>query len=126
MSGFARKMARQQLKAGKGLMNRTTREHEDVLQNIEAVLVASWRENSGVDDRSCHAAIESVLAGVPVKDSASFILEDALTNIRQVRADVPDSVWNDALRVVAQSIRRHSTRQPGETRYLSFVAPFVP
>lgn len=63
MSGYLRKMARKQMKANRGLMNRVVREHEDVLQNIEAILVTAYRQTEEVDDAICHQAIESHLTG---------------------------------------------------------------
>ena len=126
MSGFARKMARQQLKAGKGLMGRTAREHEDVLQNIEQMLVARFREDANVDDRSCHQAIEAVVVGQVPQNPVAAGLAAGLARVRQSRQDISDRIWLDALRVVAESIRRHSTRQPGEKDYLDFVGVFLP
>ncbi len=126
MSGWKRKMARKQMKSGQGLMKRMSREHQDVLQNIEFALVSTWRHRDDVDDRACHAAIESALMGGQPPDGAVSALSERLLAIRDARSDVAERLWQDGLRVVAGSIRTHSQCRPGELSYLSFVAHYIP
>ena len=54
---------------------------------------------------------------------ASLVM--ALRAMRQLREDLTDDVWREALRVVADSVKRHSDFRPGETSYLSFAGQFV-
>jgi len=121
-----RKMARNQMRANKGMRNHVVRDNQDVLQNIEFALVDAYRRSKGVDDRLCHDAIESALTGG--RDPSEMVAEltEQLAVIRRMRPDAPDKAWQDSLRVVADSIRLHSSRKPGETDYLDFVSPFLP
>ena len=126
MSGWKRKMARKQMKSGHGLMKRMSRDHHDILQNIELALVSTCRHRDDVDDRACHAAIESVLMRRQPADEAVSALSERLLAIRDARSDVAERLWLDGLRVVAGSIRTHSQCRPGEVAYLSFVGQYMP
>lgn len=42
-----------------------------------------------------------------------------------MRDDVAPEVWQDALRVVDQSVRDHSSLRRGDRSYLEFVQPYV-
>jgi len=119
-------MARNQMRANRGLTRRTARDHEDVLRDIETVLVRAARQFNDVDDAACHAAIESLLTDQPARDSLSAMLADGLRRVRRLHRDVTEEVWQDSLRVVARSIRNHSSREPGEVGYLAFVDLFIP
>ena len=125
MSGYLRKMARKQMRTNKGLMNRTVRHHEDVLKDIESTLVRAYRQIEDVDDAICHASIESALMGQAPKHPLAALLAGNMAAARKLRSEVPDNAWQDALRVVAGSIRNHSSRQPGEIGYLAFVNVFI-
>jgi len=46
--------------------------------------------------------------------------------MREMRSDITDRLWDNGLRVVAEPIRNHSERQPGEVDYLRFVGQFMP
>jgi hypothetical protein len=124
MSSFARKMARKQMRAGGGLMRRTSRDHLAVLQGIERVFVDAWRASRAIDDGACHDAIMALLMHRPAEHPIVAILGERLLDVRQTRWE-SDETWEDALRVVAKSIRNHSARQPGETGYLEFVGMFL-
>jgi hypothetical protein len=113
------------LSAGK-LLKRMSRDHEDVLQNIEFFLVQCYRQDPEIDDRAVDAALQAYLNNSEPEDEKVGILLDALDTVREFRSDVDDEVWRDAVRTVRDSVRRHSSRRPGETGYLDFVAPFVP
>ena len=125
MSGYLRKMARNQMRANRGMMNRTVRHYEDLLQNIEAILITAYRQFEQVDDQVCHAAIESALMGQAAQSPMAALVAGNLAAVRLLRSDAPDQAWQDALRVVARSIRNHSSRQPGEVGYLEFIGPFM-
>ena len=125
MSGWKRKMARSRTKSSHGLMKRMSRDHQDVLQNVEFALVSTWRHRDDVDDRACHAAIQSMLTRGKPPGEAPAALVAQLRKIRDMRSDVPERIWKDALRVVAGSIRNHSHRRPGEINYLVFADQFI-
>jgi len=110
----------------KARMKRLAREHEDVLQNIEFALVRCHRDDPRVDDRVADEALGAAIRGVEPDEPHAADVFAALASIRQMREDVEDGVWRDALQVVRDSVRRHSERRPGETSYLDFVAPYVP
>ena len=52
-------------------------------------------------------------------------LVGALEAIRQFREDISDDVWHDGLRVVRDSVHRHSRLRRGETGYLAFAGQYV-
>ncbi len=110
--------------AGK-LMKQMSREHLDVLQNIEFVFAIRFREKRDIDDRAVSAAIRAYPKRSVPDDPLVAELVNDLDGIRRTRTDISDDLWNDALRVVDDSVRRHSRLSPGETGYLSFIVQYV-
>ncbi len=112
----------------KARMRKMARDHQDVLQNIEFALVTGHRKDPEIDDSKAIAALTASLAGVDpetLDDHRVSDLVKALATIRQLRAELPEDVWREGLRVVKESIRRHSDLQPGETKYLDFVKEYI-
>lgn len=107
------------------LMKRVSSRHEDLLKDIESVLVACHRRDSGMDDRAASEAIRAKLNGEKSSDPRVADLVTDLARVRDSRRDVSDDDWRDALRVVDDSVRRHSSLRAGEKSYLEFVAPYV-
>ncbi len=108
------------------LMKRMSRDHLDVLQNIEFALITCYRDDHSIDDRFVADALLSAMNDTAVpEDPRAKALSDAIENIRLLRSDVPDDIWRDGLRTVLQSVHRHSDRRPGATDYLDFVSAFV-
>ncbi len=107
------------------LMKRMAGEHQDVLQNIEFALVSRHRKNPRIDDRAVDEALRRCLNGMEPTDAQTSELVKALSEIRQFRAELPDDIWRDALRVVRDSVHNHSQLRRGETGYLSFAGQFV-
>jgi hypothetical protein len=111
------------------LLRRMPEEHRDVLENIEFWLVQAWRDDPQVDDAAADAALRRALAGESVDSTKNAQVRRiliALEVMHDLRGDITDDVWRDALLTVKQSVRRHSDCRPGERRYLHFVSPFVP
>ena len=108
-------------------MKQITRDHQDVLQNIEFALVKCRKEDRRVDDRAVDEALGAAIgqAEAPGHAIAADVF-GGLAAIRKLREDVDDDLWRNALRVVRDSVHAHSKLRPGETSYLDFVAPFVP
>jgi hypothetical protein len=112
----------------KASMKHLTRDHVDVLQNIEAFLIAYAREEPSVDDRTIDEALgvlrrdkENIAdAALHVKGICLY-----LDQVRASRADVSDAIWLGALRTVQDSVRRHSRLTPGEKGYIEFVSNYV-
>jgi hypothetical protein len=105
-----------------------SRDHLDVLQNIESSLVKSAREDDRIDDRTVDEALGLALRGKEPGEDADPLavsVSDLLESMRADREDVPDNVWQAGLKTVRDSVRRHSTLAPGEKRYLRFVEPYV-
>src|SRR5690348_15998648 len=73
-----------------GRMKRVSREHEDVLQNIEFVLVTGWRDDPRVDDAGALAALQGALTGQEPDDPRAAVLAGNLAEVRRLREDVPD------------------------------------
>ena len=107
------------------LLKRMTRDHVDVLQNIESVLILAYDKDGSLEDRIIaevlHAAIRDE---IPDGARAQSLHED-LIEMRHLRADVSDDIWRDGLRTVLQSVQRHSNLWPGERNYLDFVSDFI-
>ena len=126
MGGFRRKFRRQATRAGGGLRRRMVDDHIDVLQNIEFTMANCAREDQRIDDAAVKDALESALLARPSANPLAQDLMDALRAIRETWEDIPDDVWADGLRVVLESVRLHSSLEPGARGYLDFVSPYVP
>ena len=108
------------------LLRRMSRDHVDVLQNIEFSLLSGHREDPAIDDRLVAGVLRAAIHGDMPEDVRAQSLSEGLEEIRQVRPDVPDDVWRDGLRVVLQSVHTHSSLRPGSRAYLDFVSSFMP
>jgi len=112
----------------RGRLKHMTRDHIDVLQNIEVALVSEARGDPNIDDRMIDQALRSCIKRADPPDDAGFRvvrLCGVLETMRSVREDVPDDIWIAGLRTVDESVRRHSNLSPGETSYLDFVRDYV-
>lgn len=107
------------------LLKRMTRDHQDILQNIEFILVTGYRDDGSIDDRIVAAALRAAIHGDVAEDARAQSLNEGLEEMREFRADVTDDVWRDGLRTVLQSVHRHSDLRPGERNYLDFVSDFI-
>jgi hypothetical protein len=107
------------------LLKRMTRDHQDVLQNIEFVLVSAYRDDHSIDDRIVAAALRAAIHGDVPEDARAQSLNEGLEEIRELRSDTSDEIWRDGLRTVLQSVHRHSDLRLGEREYLDFVCDFV-
>ncbi|UCC96725.1 MAG: hypothetical protein JSW66_12875 [Phycisphaerales bacterium] len=107
------------------LLKRMTRDHQDLLQNIEFVLISGYRDNGTIDDRIVADALSAAIGGNVSQDRRAQSLTEALEGIREFRSDVSDEIWRDGLRTVLQSVRRHSSLRPGSRGYLDFVSDFI-
>ena len=124
--GQIRLKQRMEWQPGDGkLMDRMHRDHLDVLQNIEFVLVTGYREDRAVDDRIVAEALKAAIHGEIPAEGPGQSLCEGLNAMRDFRADVSDATWRDALRTILQSVSRHSNARAGETGYLDFVKDFV-
>src|SRR5262249_35059950 len=83
------------LSAGK-LLKKMSRDHEDVLQNIEFTLVQCYRQDPEIDDRAVDAALQAYLNNSEPEDELVVALLDALDAVRECRSDVDDRIWRDA------------------------------
>lgn len=100
--------------------------HTDLLQNIETMLFEQSLDDESIDDRSIYTAIRCyLLHSDPPNESTARVLF-ALNQLRELRQDASDDVWNDGLRVLLGSLHTHSSLRPGEMGYLDFVGEFMP
>ncbi len=106
-------------------MKQMSRDHLDVLQNIEFALVRSYRDDQRVDDQMVDAALRACLSGEEPDDPQVIAIVASLAEVREMREDISDDIWRDALRVIEESVRRHSERHPRETSYLDFAAKYI-
>ena len=108
------------------VFKRMTRDHLDVLQNIEFSIISTCRNHDDIDDRIIASALKTAIAGSEPVGELSAILINDLVHIRQMRGDsVPDNIWTDGLKVVLRSVRNHSDTQPGDRDYLTFIQDYV-
>ena len=107
------------------LMKHMTRDHQDVLQNIEFILITRHREDRSIDDRIVADTLEAAIHGDMPEDTLVQSLNESLEGMRQFRSDVSDEIWRDGLRTVLQSVHRHSSLTPGSRAYLDFVSDFI-
>jgi len=107
------------------LLKRMTRDHQDILQNIEFILISGYRDDHTIDDRIVADALRAAIRSDVPEDARAQSLNKSLAGIRELRTDVSDDIWRDGLRTVLQSVHRHSSLRPGERRYLDFVSDFI-
>jgi len=108
------------------LLKRMRRDHLDLLQNIEFILIKRYQEDSTIDDRLVAEVLKAAIDSNAPQDEQAASIKESLQGIRELRSDVSDDIWRDGLRTVLQSVHRHSDLKPGSTYYLDFVSEFVP
>jgi hypothetical protein len=109
-------------------MKSMSRDHLDVLQNIEFTLVRAARQVTDIDDRTVDAALGLALSGEDPNESNDLLAVDlckVLREMRESRLDVSDNLWRAGLKTVRDSVRRHSSLAKGEMRYIKFVEPYL-
>lgn len=107
-------------------MKRMARDHLDVLQNIEFVLVSGYRSDRSIDDRIVADVLRAAILDAEPQDIRAQSLNESLEDIRVLRSDIPDDIWRDGLRTVLESVHRHSSLKPDSRGYLDFVSDYVP
>jgi hypothetical protein len=115
-------------RATKTAFKSMTRDHVDVLQNIEFALVQEARNDPKIDDATIDQALGICLDRTELPDDADsriVRLCQMLESTRALREDVSDELWHAGLRTVRKSVRTHSSLAPGDTGYLAFVRPYV-
>jgi len=106
-------------------MKHMTRDHLDVLQNIEFALVSGYRSDRSIDDRIVADALRAAILDTEPENTRAQPLNESLEDIRELRADISDDIWQEGLRTVLQSVHRHSSLKPGCRLYLDFASDFV-
>ena len=104
---------------------RMVRDHADILQNIEFTLVDAARESADLDDHLVEQILRHTIDGTSAEDPIVTWAMTLLAEARDLRAEISDSLWRDGLRVIYTSLKRHSTCQPDDTRYLEFVSQYM-
>lgn len=107
------------------LMKRMSRDHLDVLQNIEFILVSAYRKDKTIDDRIVAGALQAAIDNDVSQDDRAISIKKSLQDIREFRGDVSDDIWQAGLRTVLQSVHRHSDLYQDSTEYLDFVSEFI-
>jgi len=107
------------------LLKRMVRDHQDLLENIESILVSRYRDDGSIDDRIISDALKAAIHGDMAEEALAESLNKDLGEARQLSSDVSDDIWRDGLRTVLQSVHRHSNLRLGEREYLDFVCDFI-
>ena len=107
------------------LLKRMTRDHVDVLQNIEFTIISAYDKDDSLDDRIIAEVLHAAIRDEVPDDARAQSLHEDLIEMRHLRANVSDDIWRDGLRTVLQSVQRHSNLWPDERSYLDFVSDFV-
>jgi len=102
-----------------------TRDHLDVLQNIEFCIVSTARRRSQIDDKIIASALKASIDGTDSDQELTSLLISDLENARLVRSDVPDTIWINGLKVVLQSVYTHSDARASDRDYLDFVQNYI-
>jgi len=109
-------------------MRRMVRDHVDLLQDIEAIVLAYSRKTPDVDDRTIDEALELLRRDKENIKSAELHVKSLCLLLNQIRSrhsESSDTIWLGALRTVQDSVRRHSSLMPGEKGYLEFLSEYV-
>jgi hypothetical protein len=101
-----------------------TTHHADLLANIEGTILETARDVTGLCDHWTHLGLIGAMRDDMPDHPCSLMLYEAIKKLRQGRDDVADDLWLDALRVVDQSVRDHSSLRHGDRSYLSFIGAF--
>jgi hypothetical protein len=105
-------------------MKQMTRNHLDLLQNIEFILLSEYENDVCIDDSIVAEALRAVVLNTEPDDEIVQSLKERLEDLRRLRSDVSDEIWRDGLLTVLQSVLRHSSLKPGCIWYLDFVSSF--
>src|SRR4030043_313893 len=85
------------------LLKRMTRDHQDLLQNIEFVFISRYREDGRIDDRIVADILKAAIHGDMPEDALAESLIKELEEIRLFRSEVSADIWRDGLGVVLQA-----------------------
>jgi len=107
------------------LLRRMSRDHQDLLQDIEFIFISRYREDRHIDDRIVVHALKAAIHGDTSENALAESLNQDLEEVRLLRSDVSDDIWRDGLLTVMQSVHRHSNLRPGKREYLDFVSYFI-
>ena len=102
-----------------------TRNHADLLYEIESLLVDCWRQIEGIDDHWTHLGLVAAMRDDPPDHPTADVVFQALKAMRSLRDEIDSELWLDALRVVDQSLRSHSSLRHGDRSYLGFAMAFL-
>jgi len=108
--------------------NEITDQHQDVLQNIEMACMMAWQKKPAIDDATLlRGLVAAMLRTRPEDPLAATVYDeiDAMHALRRQVHEIEDALWLDSLRVVAESVRTHSSLRPGASEYLDFIRPFL-
>jgi hypothetical protein len=122
---FKKRRPYQRTESPRQIYKEMTTRYVDVLQNIESAIVAACDEHETIDDRIIAAALRASIEESQPTDSPTTFLFDTLKTTRLNRPDVSDEIWTKGLKVVLESVRTHSDRNPGDTDYLDFIRSFL-
>jgi len=107
------------------MMKQISENHLDLLQNIEFALISCYRRDDTVDDCILRDVLKAILFKKTYDDIRIQELAAQLQAIREMREDISADIWNDALRVVLDSINTHSSLAPEARGYIDYISPFV-
>jgi hypothetical protein len=102
-----------------------TRSHADVLENIERTLLDCWSVCEDLDDQWVHLGLVGAMRDQPPDHPTSSYVYGRLKKVRERLNDVPPDIWLDALRVVDQSVRDHSSLRHKDISYLTLILAFL-
>ena len=112
-------------RSSKARLKSISREYEDVLKAIETVIVKAGSAMPQFDDNLADLALTAALHGAEPDEPVVKSVADAITWARPRDAEITDVIWKECLRVVIESVRRHSDRRPGRITYLEFAGGYI-
>ena len=114
-----------ELKAKGNVERRMIRDHVDLLQNIEATLVAAARQSEDINDYVVELVLRAAITRTESDRPTVVEAVARLDNIRDIRPELTEELWTNGLQTIYSSLRRHSDCRPGDTAYLDFVDDYV-
>jgi hypothetical protein len=109
------------VRASVALENRIIRDHQQVVQAIEMIFLQALSNAKDIDDHLCDTALQASIRGLRPSDERAAHLFDVLAAEHDSRPNISDDLWRDGMKVVRNSVERHSSCRPGDTDYLDFL-----
>ena len=101
------------------------REHSqcnlDVLFSIEGTCTRCAAEDQRIDDSIVWSVLHALILEDPPSTLPHAWLYSEILAARELGRDIDEETWNECLRMVRDSVDRHSAHRPGDFSYLAYI-----